>query len=94
MAKLGKIIFKIKIARMLTNLKDKELHISSLARASGCTYVYATKILHEFEREGVVEINKEKKYQVVKLTDKGKTIAMAIEDIFRKIEKTESMSDT
>jgi len=83
MAEVSKIIFKTKAARLLSCLKDKELNISAVARASGCTYVYATKVLHMLADKGIVDIRKERKYKIVKLTDKGNIIASHIEAVLR-----------
>ncbi|MCD6227084.1 hypothetical protein J7J90_01165 [Candidatus Micrarchaeota archaeon] len=86
MAEITDLIFKVKVAKMLVNLKEKEMNISSLARASGCTYVYATKILHKLMDLGIVDIKKERKYQVVSLTENGGMIATHIIEIFRRAE--------
>ena len=83
MAEVSTIIFKTKAAKLLSCLKDKELNISAAARASGCTYVYATKVLHMLADKGIVEIRKERKYKIVKLTDKGNIIASHIEAVLR-----------
>ncbi len=92
MAKVIDLIFKVKIARMILNLKEKEMNISSLARASGCTYVYATKILHELEHGGVIELHKDRKFQIAKLTENGMVIASHIDDIFRRSEPPKDIS--
>lgn len=81
------LLLRTKPAKMLVNLKEKEWTISSLARASGCTYVYATKVLHRLERVGIVTITKKRKYSIVSLTDDGVMIASHIDEIFRRLEK-------
>ncbi len=81
------IIFKDKQARILLSLKasGQELYISSLAKATGTTYVHACKFLRECESRGITASERHGRVKVIKLTDKGVQLAGMIESMYNLI---------
>ena len=69
----GAILIREKQARILVALKDanREWHVSSLAKASGTTYVHTCNFLKECERLGLTTGERHGKSKVVRLTSKG-----------------------
>lgn len=81
------IFFRRKPALMLVSLK-KNTRIrygSILAKEVDCTYSHAVKILQTLEILKLVEFEKKGRIKLIKLTQKGKDVADAIEDIQRRI---------
>lgn len=72
-----------KPCRILTTLKDCEntWHLTKLARTTGTTYVYVTRLASRLAQGGIVTIEPKGKKRVVKLTEKGMQIASAIEEL-------------
>jgi predicted transcriptional regulator len=54
---------------------------SILAKEVDCTYSHAVKILQTLEDLHLVEFEKQGRIKLIKLTQKGKDVADAIEDI-------------
>ena len=81
------LVLRVKPARLLVCLKNEEheWHVSWLAKESGMTYVYATRILKDFERAGLVLFERKGKLKLVRLTDKGLKIANCLEDLVQKL---------
>lgn len=76
------ILFHKKPAALLTLLlQDKLWYPSALARESGQSYVYATKIVNQFEKDGLIVCTPKGKRRIVKLTEKGDKIARTINEI-------------
>lgn len=73
-----------KQARMLVALRDQtqSWYISSLAKATGTTYVHACNFLIECERLGMVESERHGKIKTIRLTEKGAQIAALVSDIY------------
>ncbi|MFH1393967.1 MAG: hypothetical protein ABII71_03270 [Candidatus Micrarchaeota archaeon] len=73
---------------ILLALKDKETswHLSRLAKSTDTTYVYVTRLASRLEDEGIVVIEPQGKKRVVRLTEKGISIANAIEELNSRFE--------
>ncbi len=81
------ILLMDKQARMLVALKDQmqSWYISSLAKATGTTYVHACNFLLECERLGIVRSEKHGKIKTIRLTEKGAQIAELVSGIYSSI---------
>lgn len=87
---IGKILLHIKPASLLITLKsDGAWYISNLAKETSVTYVYATKVLSKFEREGLVKFDNKGRTKLVKLTEKGVEVANILNELFKKLETKE-----
>jgi predicted transcriptional regulator len=77
------IFFRRKPALMLVSLKKntRMRYGSILAKEVDCTYSHAVKILQTLEHLSLVEFDKKGRIKLIKLTDKGKEVADAIESI-------------
>jgi predicted transcriptional regulator len=77
------IILKQKQTKILLALKDasQSWYISSLAKASGTTYVHACNFLVACEALGIVSSEKHGKMKMIKLTERGLKIADMITSI-------------
>ncbi len=76
----SQIIVKGKQSRLLLALRDQSQswYISSLAKASGTTYVHACNFLNTCESMGIVQSEKHGKIKLIKLTEKGTKLADAL----------------
>lgn len=84
------LLFKQRTCAMLitlNNAHETPFHVSGIARNVGLTYVYATRVLHELEAEGIVSFEHSKKNKYVKLTPTGAEVAQALEEVFSKLRK-------
>ena len=88
---MKEIFLHIKPSKMLVSLKDveEEWYISKLAKKSGATYVYTTKIVSIFRKNGLIEIEAEGRVKKIRLTDRGIELANALEEFIRKCEINE-----
>jgi predicted transcriptional regulator len=81
---MKRLFFHIKpVSILILLLQDKKWSISELARESKQTYVYATKVIRALEKNNIVNISKEKKKKIVKLTEKGEKIAKMIDEMMK-----------
>jgi len=74
---MNNIILKQKQTRILVALKDtsQNWYISTLAKATGTTYVHTCNFLATCEALGITVSDKHGKLKLIKLTDKGLRIA-------------------
>lgn len=87
-----------KHASIILALKDttQQWYISSLAKASGTTYVHASTFLLKCEKLGIVISEKHGKSKIIKLTDSGAKIAemvYAINNILHPAQLNETKED-
>ena len=75
-----------KPCRIMTLLRDGEMHLSKLAKSSDTTYVYVTKLVTQMQRDGLVSIEPKGKKKMVRLTEKGMKVANAISELKNLIE--------
>ena len=78
------IILKDKQARIILSLKskDQEWYLSSLAKATGTTYVHACKFITACESKGLTESERRGRVKTIRLTDKGMQVADLISGIY------------
>jgi predicted transcriptional regulator len=71
------ILLKQKQAKILLTLRDtnQNWYISSIAKASGTTYVHACNFLVACEGLGITTSEKHGKLKIIKLTEKGMRVA-------------------
>ncbi len=71
------IILKQKQAKIIALLKDtsQTWYISTLAKASGTTYVHSCNFLSTCEALGLTSSERHGKLKLIKLTDKGLKLA-------------------
>jgi predicted transcriptional regulator len=76
----GPILFKDKQVKILLLLKNTQQpwHITTLAAASGTTYVHTHNFLKACATLGIASIDKHGKLKEVRLTEKGSQIADAL----------------
>jgi predicted transcriptional regulator len=69
-------------------LRDSEnpWHLSKLAKSSDTSYVYVTKLVARLQKSGLVSVEAKGKKRIVKLTEKGATVANAIHDLMTKLQ--------
>jgi predicted transcriptional regulator len=81
-------LLKAKPAAMLLALKDtsSSWYPSRLAQVSGASYVYITIWLDKLEKGGWVRFERKGRMKMVLLTEKGSSVASALEDLSRKME--------
>ncbi len=77
------VFFRRKPALMLVSLKknSRMRYGSVLAKEVDCTYSHAVKILQTLENLNLVEFDKKGRIKLIKLTQKGRAVADAIEAI-------------
>lgn len=77
------VFFRRKPALMLVSLKKntRMRYGSVLAKEVDCTYSHAVKILQTLEVLKLVEFDKKGRIKLIKLTERGKEVADAIEAI-------------
>lgn len=73
----GTILLKSKQSKIIIALKDQtqNWYISTLAKASGTTYVHTCNFINQCESLGIIQCEKHGKIKLVKLTEKGAKIA-------------------
>ncbi len=76
------LFMKEKQVAALTVLKDQNTswHLSKIARQTGTTYVYITKLMSILEKKGLVTLETKGKRRLVKLTERGLKLANLLED--------------
>jgi predicted transcriptional regulator len=79
-------LLRDKPAKVFLLLKNKSTYLSDIAKETGTTYVYITHLATLLQQKGMVTIQAAGKKKTVSLTDKGKEVATAVEDLRRKIE--------
>ncbi|MBU0532380.1 DUF4364 family protein [Candidatus Micrarchaeota archaeon] len=77
-----------KPCKIMTTLKDTEStwHLSKIAKTTGTTYVYVTKLISKLEENGLVAVESKGKKRVVKLTEKGVNVANAIDELMKSLD--------
>jgi len=63
---------------MLLHIEEGEDKMKKLASYSGVNYFNMTIVMQEFEKEGIIEKNKDTKEYSVTLTEKGKELMSAL----------------
>ncbi len=78
------IILKDKQARIILSLrsKEQEWYLSSLAKATGTTYVHACKFIASCESKGLTESERRGRVKTIRLTDRGVQVAELIYGIY------------
>ncbi|MEW5996488.1 MAG: hypothetical protein AB1657_02745 [Candidatus Micrarchaeota archaeon] len=79
-------LLRDKPARVFSLLKNKSTYLSDIAKETGTTYVYITHLISFLQQKGLVTIQSTGKKKTVLLTEKGKEVANAVEDLRRKLE--------
>ncbi len=76
------LFMKEKQVAALVVLRDQNTswHLSKIARQSGTTYVYITKLMAILEKKGMVTIETKGKKRLVKLTEKGTKLANLLDE--------------
>ena len=77
------VFFREKPTMMLVGLKNSksESYASALAKSIDCTYSHVVKILQEMEKAGLINVEKQGRLKLLKLTKKGNEIAEHIDGI-------------
>ena len=77
---MNNILLKQKQAKIILALKDtsQTWHITTVAKASGTTYVHACNFLATCEQLGITTSERHGKIKSIKLTDKGQKMAELI----------------
>ncbi len=87
MSKDGTKFFEIFFRRVPANIlvalrrNTKEVYITILTKKAGCTYDRALIILNKMEKANLVELVKQRRIKIVRLTDKGNNVAQHVEKI-------------
>lgn len=95
---MKRLFLKQKPVALLLLLKDstQQWYPSKLARSSGCSYVYAVKVLAQMQKQNVVQISKSGKNSVVSLSSYGVQLASSLDELCKKIDaaKKETLAET
>lgn len=59
----------------------QEIYASTLAKQIDCTYSHVVKILQEFQKEGLLNFDKQGRLKLLTLTKKGSDIAESLDKI-------------
>lgn len=80
----GSILLKDKQAKLLLaiNGASQDVSISSLAKATGTTYVHASTFLLLCETRGIAKSEKHGKAKIYRLTENGKKIADHLSELY------------
>lgn len=80
-------VLRVKNARMLAvmRLDTRKWYASSLARETGMSYVYASRMLAVFASEGLIELKREGKTRRASLTESGLRVANALDEILARL---------
>ncbi len=79
-------LLRDKPAKALILLKGRSTYLSDIAKETGTTYVYITHLMKLLQQKGLATIQSAGKKKTVTLTEKGKEVANAVEELRRKIE--------
>lgn len=79
-------LLRDKPAKVFSLLKNKSTYLSDIAKETGTTYVYITHFITLLQQKGLVTIQSAGKKKTVLLTEKGKEVANAVEELRRKLE--------
>ncbi len=87
MDELKDLFLQDKPAGILVEIKRGrgEIYASVLSKEVDCTYSHAVKILKKFEKNDLVEFDKNGRKKLIELTDDGEEIASTMDELFRKI---------
>jgi len=94
--KISDLFLKTKTSRMLILLKDtsNEWYISKLAKRADATYVYTTKIVRQMEQFGLIKSNIRGREKLIKLTERGLSLASSLDGFVKKSENTHLITET
>ncbi len=79
-------LLRDKPAKVFLLLKSRPAYLSEIAKETGTTYVYITNLVKALQQKGLVSIQSAGKKKTVSLTEKGKEVANAMEELRRKLE--------
>ena len=79
-------LLRDKPAKVFSLLKNKSTYLSDIAKETGTTYVYITHLMTLLQQKGLVTIQSTGKKKTILLTEKGKEVANAVEELRRKLE--------
>ncbi len=78
------LVLKPKPAGIFLFLKSTDsAYLSQIARETGTTYVYVTNFVSVLEQKQLVSVSRTGKKKMVSLTETGRVLAAAIEDVKR-----------
>lgn len=81
------IVLKTKAANVFLFLKSVDsAYLSEIAKETGTTYVYITKLVSLLAEKQLVSVEPKGKKRIVQLTESGREIAAQIEEIRRRCE--------
>ena len=81
------IALKTKPANVFLFLKSADsAYLSEIAKETGTTYVYVTNLVSLLSKRQLVSVEPQGKKKMVSLTEKGRQIALHIEEIRRRSE--------
>ena len=79
-------LMRDKPAKVFLLLKSKSTYLSDIAKETGTTYVYITNLVSLLQQKGLATVQAAGKKKTVTLTEKGKEIANAVEELKRRLE--------
>ncbi|MDD5318031.1 MAG: hypothetical protein PHF51_04875 [Candidatus ainarchaeum sp.] len=84
-------VLRVKNARLLAVMKveTRKWYASSLAKETGMSCVYASRMLQVFASEGLVELRREGKTRRAVLTENGLKVASALDEILSRLPRQE-----
>ncbi len=83
----AKFFIREKPVKVLTHLLDGDAYVSSISKKVKMTYSHTAKILNLLEEAGIVELKKDGRVRVAKLTNKGKEIARKLNSVLNLFNK-------
>lgn len=88
---LGTLLLKDKQVRILSALmnRDREWHLTDLARETGVTYVHISKFIKRCEESGLIDSDRRGRVKILVLTELGQDIARSAIGMLEKINSVE-----
>ncbi len=89
---IGMLLLKEKQVRILSALmnKDREWHLTDLARETAVTYVHISKFVKKCEESGLIESERHGRVKKLVLTDRGEDITREALSMMEKLGFTDA----
>lgn len=85
---MQELLLKIKPCKILVCLREigTNWNLTKVAKNTGTTFVYTTKVIERLEQRGYVISERKGKNREIKLSEKGAKIAANLEEIMKEMQ--------